>query len=416
MFRAFLSAIVSLAVATLLFSASFKIRFGVSDQLVTITPALVLGVCSILANMLDRRLFLQRLKLALLFALLAGASLYSFSLGGLQETAILTRILINCSLGFFIVLFPWNRRSVSWLLLVLVVFACVLAVNTLMIYDTLGSRRGYEGEIREGYLNVTFAAAVGSICALYRIIERLDPVNVAMFVLCWIGTALSLGRGALLFGAFVSVVYLFAALSMTVSTMGRAKKMIIALLFTAIAPLVFFQAMSVERTAKRLTTLFTDADSGAGVSGRFSRYEVALADFVERPIFGNGMGAYLGDSVSSLGYPHNIVLQYLVDGGLIGGSIIVFFLVAILMLVRAALKLGGPEARNIVLATGALYLLMLLSYMKSHDAYRGLEMFILSALPIATYLSLRLETQRLRRAVRRKRSRPLAFGVQRAGP
>jgi len=203
---------------------------------------------------------------------------------------------------------------------------------------------------------------------------------------------------------------------MTVSTMGRAKKMIIALLFTAIAPLVFFQAMSVERTAKRLTTLFTDADSGAGVSGRFSRYEVALADFVERPIFGNGMGAYLGDSVSSLGYPHNIVLQYLVDGGLIGGSIIVFFLVAILMLVRAALKLGGPEARNIVLATGALYLLMLLSYMKSHDAYRGLEMFILSALPIATYLSLRLETQRLRRAVRRKRSRPLAFGVQRAGP
>ena len=415
MLRTALSACASISIATLLFAASFKIRFGASEAVVLYAPVLVLGACTLVANALDRRHLGRRVRTASLFMLIVAVALYTFFLGGLQQSEMFGRILINCTIGFLIAVYPWNRRSLSMLLLAFVAYACVLALNTLAIYDSLGSRRGYDEEIREGYLNVTFAAAIGSICALYRLIERLGVVNVAAFALTWVGTALSLGRGALLFGAFVSLLYLLFALSTRLSTMGRPKKLMIVALFLVTGSVAFYQAMSVERTAQRMAVLFGDAEGTAGVGGRFEVYGAALDTYFESPIFGNGMGAYLGDSVSSVGYPHNVVLQYLVDAGLIGGAVITFFLAANFYLLWTSLRRSGPDTRNLVLASGALYLFMVLSYMKSHDAYRGLELFLLSAIPMATYAAQARLAPHRGRSRRRVRRRSRGLDLHRAG-
>ena len=53
-------------------------------------------------------------------------------------------------------------------------------------------------------------------------------------------------------------------------------------------------------------------------NGRLYHYQLALEGFVSSPLWGNGIGAFY-DNYPSLGYPHNILLQCLYEGGLIFG-------------------------------------------------------------------------------------------------
>lgn len=60
-------------------------------------------------------------------------------------------------------------------------------------------------------------------------------------------------------------------------------------------------------------------------NGRAELYVIAIRDFFKSPIWGNGVG-HFADTYPSLEYPHNMVLQFLYEGGLFLGIPIFGFL------------------------------------------------------------------------------------------
>ncbi|HBO44053.1 MAG TPA: hypothetical protein DD670_08990 [Planctomycetaceae bacterium] len=80
-----------------------------------------------------------------------------------------------------------------------------------------------------------------------------------------------------------------------------------------------FAASEAPRTLQRLMVL-SDAALDSSVQGRFEHYESAVEFWWERPVFGHGIGAWpmllLRDEVRA--YPHNLVLEVLVELGLLG--------------------------------------------------------------------------------------------------
>ena len=403
--------IASIMIGVLLYAAAFKARIEVSDLQILYIPTFILAAVCIAANVLQFRTIAPRIKYASVFLLLLGAASYSYGYGNFGNTEILERIALNCGLGMLVALIPWTKKSLSFLYLVLAAMGVVLALSTFSVYETVGNLSGYDEELREGYLSVTFAAGIGCIASLHKILERNNPIYIVMFIVCWAGIALSLGRGSLLFCAIISLVYVLVALFRSVSPVSKRKKIFLVLIIAAVIPFVFYQAMSIERTANRMLVLFTDTEAGSGIAGRLNEYSWAIKSISRSPVFGNGLGAYIGDPdvVLKGAHPHNILLQYTIDGGFIALLMLLIFIFIIVMNMRWAMRKSSKNDVIYAMTSAALFIFMFLSYLKSHDAYRGREMFVLSAIPLVTHLAMksrvRLSGRRGKRVRSRKRSR-----------
>ncbi|MBU9675170.1 O-antigen ligase family protein [Planococcus sp. CP5-4] len=91
---------------------------------------------------------------------------------------------------------------------------------------------------------------------------------------------------------------------------------------------------STERT---LTLFQLNESNWAGGSGRESIYPLALKMFEEKPIFGYGPLGFLSESNLQM-HPHNLILEGLVDYGIVGAVFIVIFLFYILKRYSNAIK------------------------------------------------------------------------------
>lgn len=61
-------------------------------------------------------------------------------------------------------------------------------------------------------------------------------------------------------------------------------------------------------------------------NGRTEHYVIAIRDFLESPIWGNGIGVFF-DRYPEMGYPHNIICQVLFEGGILLGAPIILLIV-----------------------------------------------------------------------------------------
>lgn len=61
-------------------------------------------------------------------------------------------------------------------------------------------------------------------------------------------------------------------------------------------------------------------------NGRIDHYIIALQDFLQSPVYGNGIGVFY-DRYPIMGYPHNIICQVLFEGGLLLGVPIITLIV-----------------------------------------------------------------------------------------
>jgi O-antigen ligase len=86
------------------------------------------------------------------------------------------------------------------------------------------------------------------------------------------------------------------------------------------------------RTLQRFDTFMSKADSGETANPRFKLWPHAVAYWTERPLVGHGVGAwpilYMGKDKRQ--YPHNLILELLVEQGLVG---VVLFAGLVLVLV-----------------------------------------------------------------------------------
>jgi len=94
--------------------------------------------------------------------------------------------------------------------------------------------------------------------------------------------------------------------------------------------------------ARRTFSLFElDSTEWAGGTGRESLYLQAISMFADSPLLGYGPMGFL--TVSGTGmYPHNVLLEFLVDYGLIGSILWVCLLIGVLYRVSRVSRSTGP--------------------------------------------------------------------------
>ena len=249
-------------------------------------------------------------------------------------------------------------------------------------YTAVDSLRGYEVLFRDFYLNVSQsigAAAVG--LTVYTLFARERRWwQVAVIPLLFVALALSLARGALLFGLLVSVVAMFYALyrmSIDRSSVGKYIGSVLkkASGFGAIVGggiIVITVAMAVERTARRLERLIS-GEGASSVEERLSLWRTSWKNIQDAPIWGHGLGSNgIMSGATEAFYPHNFFLQVWLDGGIVA-TLLTTFVIG-LPIVMFFVK--DKKVSSIGLSFLAIYMFMLLEHSKSYNFYTARMLII----------------------------------------
>jgi len=250
-------------------------------------------------------------------------------------------------------------------------------------YTAVDSLRGYEVLFGDFYLNVSQsigAAAVG--LTVYTLFARERRWwQVAVIPLLFVALALSLARGALLFGLLVSVVAMFYALyrmSIDRSSVGKYIGSVLkkASGFGAIVGggmMVITVAMAVERTARRLERLIS-GEGASSVEERLSLWRTSWENIQDAPIWGHGLGSNgIMSGATEAFYPHNFFLQVWLDGGIVAALLTAFVIgLPIVMFFVNKKRMGSID-----LSFLAIYIFMLLEHSKSYNLYTA-RMLVIS--------------------------------------
>lgn len=170
----------------------------------------------------------------------------------------------------------------------------------------------------------------------------------------------------------------FMHLSKNMSKDEMKKKLkipiVIALSVCVIIFLVIFQYMPMDFIIQRLSS-----ESAYGGAGRLSLYTKAIELFVRNILFGCGVGNYFYSySIYTFTYPHNIILEFMCELGVIGAVFIILFI----FMVFKKIKKMNKESESIFLI--ALFLMYLINAMLSgNNALDNYQFYIWGAMIIS---------------------------------
>lgn len=392
----------ALALAILLSGPALKARFMLTDAAAYILPTLVFAMATIVLNLLNPLGIPKRVALSLFLLLPLIASTIGFLVGYADEGRMLIMIAVNCALGALVVLFPWNHKNFNVLVASLAAFGVVFSVHAILTFQTSLSELDAVATVNESRLSVAFAIGLGAIANLYFVVRSFSLIALASLGVCWVGMALSLSRGPVLFCAVASVVYLLFVFRLDKVQFGAAKKALVILAVASMIPTFMSQLMSVEKNERRFTRVF-DIGQELADGGRGALWLESLDNISRSPVIGHGLGSSTADGAT----PHNLFLQYGEDSGLVGMGIMVIFFLIVAVRILQTVRMANPKSVNMALAAGAMFFYMLMNFQKSSDAYVNRESFVLSALPLAVfaYLSVGENVKAIVKKSRRRRKR-----------
>lgn len=368
----------------MLLAPALRVRFEfMSEVLAYFIPMGVFLVGTLTLSIMGRTYFFERISASLVYLLFFIPPFLAFFIGGAQEFQLLLFITLNCGLGVLIVLFPWNLKLLNEFMWGLALIGALLAINTILYAGSSVALELVSEIVRTGYLSVTFAAGMACIASLHLVLTKITPVTVSLFALNWVGVALGRGRGAFLVCVIVTAIYLAFYLLNNRSTQRLSKKLIIVVLFALVAPFVFSKVISLN--TGKWERLFLDFGAEYDQGGRGALAEVALQRISQQPVFGHGLGEYMIG-----GHPHNIFLQFGIDSGFVGMAFVLgFFVVLTFIGIKNYRSLQG-DYTSLGYAVIALVVYMFLNFLKSGDSYLGRELYILTALPIALAMTIKI--------------------------
>ncbi|KEQ13084.1 O-antigen ligase family protein [Endozoicomonas numazuensis] len=284
------------------------------------------------------------LALVLLFFVYVGVSIgwspgHSYSV---SKTSYLLTLTAWCVLAPLIVVSS-DMHRLKRLLAYLLLFSIVSSIEAVIVY--LKGVVGFLTIFGSNYLALGRTLGVGMAIAIalgYRYFCRKDFNSFSL----WMGVAgvfvllmlLSGGRGPTL-SALISLVVFFAIILFSkrgflVRNRWKSFYMAFSVLFVVglIGILVVFSE-EMFQTVFRIGVIFTQDDMGSSVAARVEHFGQALVRFSESPIWGKGIGGYAAAN-EGRAYPHNIILELLVETGLLG---CVLFLVVLAVALRCIL-------------------------------------------------------------------------------
>ncbi|MCQ6261985.1 O-antigen ligase family protein [Alcanivorax sp. MM125-6] len=295
----------------------------------------------------------------------------------------------------------FKKSSIEYFIYIYLTLAFFIAIDVFIGYSSVGDISGYDAEVSESYLVAGSTLGAAATLATGMFFYASTKLGKGFTLICmgtlFLAVSFSLARGALLFSIFCS-------LSLIV-VLGLSEKKIIAfkngsILFKPVTFIIgiclaiaitfsLYMAFNVDRTAARLQRLFSGHELAQG--GRGFIWSNGLENFQNNPYFGYGLGSSgLYSAGVEHSYPHNFILQALLDGGLLGflGIFVVLILSGAFSFLYCIKRKEG-----FYLVPWFAFFYFVLEYSKSGDFYSARPVFVFLCLSLCAMNSKRLERQ-----------------------
>jgi len=276
-----------------------------------------------------------------------------------------------------------SRRTPRLVITYIIIFSLIASSVVIWAYVKLGDLRGYHLLFHQSYLVFATLIGLGVVVSFLNMLsqdkgKRLNgPVGLVLLS----GLGLSLARGALISAMLVIILFSTYIVSKRYGSVWKRllkmrlhKKQLTVILGAVVFCIVAVAvALNVERTHSRLYRLFSGAELREG--GRIAWWANSIENIARSPFIGHGLGSNgIMAGVGEDGYPHNLLLQVALDGGIIG----VFLLIGWLALpFKAFLRKGkGNFSAEWPVILGG-YTFVILEYMKSSNFYTARSLVVL---------------------------------------
>jgi len=296
---------------------------------ILLVPTISLFISGILKVFLDRNKYFHVnvityvLSILILFIFLISSIYWSKYQIYTYNDIINVLFIIVISLS---ILISFNIRSVFYFLKWMVIFSVFGTLLLFNQYIQIGDLRGYG---ITGYLTKAQLIGLGAIIAFCKLLFD-KKVNKKLYLFLtfflFLGLALSLSRGALLsavlIAIFICLYYFYTNKTKSFSILEWFQNKSTQILSVGFVGIIIFASLQIERTAHRLTRLFT----GGELAGpRAELWSNSVTGFLEFPIIGYGIGnsGIISSGVEGY-YPHNLFLQVMLDGGIIALIVLMF--------------------------------------------------------------------------------------------
>lgn len=217
--------------------------------------------------------------------------------------------------------------------------------------------------------------------------EKLLALSIASLYL-WL-MLIGGGRGPFLAASLSALIPLFFAIHVNLGrhTITLRRYVVPVLILVIVAILLSSYLINngqMTQTFSRLLVL-TQTGMGDSVGARLQHFGHAIECWKQAPVFGHGIGSWpvINSGIDMRGYPHNIILEILVELGMLGVFIfllIIFYAVSLL----APLKSIGDQPIKVVLIMVTVY--MLFNSMVSGDIPDNRLLFTcIGLMPAAIY-------------------------------
>ncbi len=379
-------AICAVAMTGLIVAPVTRVYFAVSEA-VHVVPMLMLAYVAIMRLAVKGYVYIKRVEFQFLVLLLCTAvwllvsNLWTISTERYVRDSLLVAavaIVVGSAVGQI------NMKMMELTMSLTCSIAVVASVLVLQEYVAAGSLSGWGMKITESYLVVSRLIGIAAVFLATSMTVPGKKRRYILTIVLFAGLALSLARGALVFGVVVTTVFMIAGILLRShkieSTNHRARRVLkkLAVIVTILLCIssVIWGAMQVERTRSRFARMLVDRD--AAFSGRLGIWSTSLASIAQSVILGYGIGS---SGIVSMGaesaYPHNIVMQVWLDGGVVPAVTTVIMLLLPYYASWLILRSARRRADLSWLPYLATYSFVLLEYMKSTNSYTARDLFLL---------------------------------------
>lgn len=251
----------------------------------------------------------------------------------------------TCAIAGTALIIGVSRARFLRFCIALITLASVGAVAVLLTYLRSGGS-GTVAVFGSEYLGISRLLSLGSAVLLASVLflARNLPVraaSAALLLLLVTAMFLTGGRGPVIATAFAALLALFAR-GPGGRKSGRYRVLLLFLLLGTVLWLFYFLSHEPSATVRRFGGLI-GGDLGASGQTRVLYYGEALHIWADRLIWGHGIGSWplligIGDQRA---YPHNIILEIGVEGGLIAFLAFVAMFARALSYARSRLKQGS---------------------------------------------------------------------------
>ena len=288
-------------------------------------------------------------------------------------------------IGLFVLLllasYNINNQIVELFKKYAIIFCGIVAL--LVIYHSGGifNIKGYGTLVNKFYLTAGNPIAVGFIISLvhyfYYDSKKLFWLILSIFFTGALGVSLS--RGALIFSILIILFLIFFIIDMKFNSIRIKKKHFFRYLVFIIPILssLIYISLNVERTKSRLirmTSIKHELLSG----GRGALWKDSWEGIVDSPFFGYGLGGNGLVVGSDDNYPHNLLLQIWLDGGIVALILGVLFLSYPIYLFFKNIRKTKYNLNSILMLS--LYVFYFFNYSKSSNFYTARDIIIMGIL------------------------------------